>query len=214
MRRTGWKVFPQASSLYLLTCTLLYFNMVFPHGSDLQWGRPGLEPWVGKIPWRREWQSTPVLLPWRIPWTEEPGYSIYIKLGTHKLHRIIVYSQKSMQKAPGLWDVRHNWRDIIIPNTERCHDWMLSAHNFSLFPRLAARIPASWLFSSRQEIGRLFSDKHNQPKRKDWKILTSRVNRQTDHPYHLTVSFKGNKPYESNQSNRLYFSPSFSIMSI
>ena len=25
--------------------------------------RCGLDPWVGKIPWRREWQSTPVLLP-------------------------------------------------------------------------------------------------------------------------------------------------------
>ena len=24
--------------------------------------RPGLDPWVGKIPWRREWQSTPVFL--------------------------------------------------------------------------------------------------------------------------------------------------------
>ena len=26
-------------------------------------GRPGFYPWVGKIPWRRKWQSTPVLLP-------------------------------------------------------------------------------------------------------------------------------------------------------
>ena len=25
--------------------------------------RPGLDPWVGKIPWRRKWQPTPVLLP-------------------------------------------------------------------------------------------------------------------------------------------------------
>ena len=25
--------------------------------------RPGFDPWVGKIPWRRKWQSTPVLLP-------------------------------------------------------------------------------------------------------------------------------------------------------
>ena len=25
-------------------------------------GDPGFYPWVGKIPWRREWQSTPVLL--------------------------------------------------------------------------------------------------------------------------------------------------------
>ena len=25
--------------------------------------RSGLDPWVGKIPWRREWQPTPVFLP-------------------------------------------------------------------------------------------------------------------------------------------------------
>ena len=29
----------------------------------LQCGRPGFNPWVGKIPWRRAWQPTPVLLP-------------------------------------------------------------------------------------------------------------------------------------------------------
>ena len=26
-------------------------------------GRPGFNPWVVKIPWRRKWQPTPVLLP-------------------------------------------------------------------------------------------------------------------------------------------------------
>ena len=26
-------------------------------------GRPGFDPWVGKIPWRRKWQPTPVCLP-------------------------------------------------------------------------------------------------------------------------------------------------------
>ena len=26
-------------------------------------GRPWLDPWVGKLPWRRKWQPTPVLLP-------------------------------------------------------------------------------------------------------------------------------------------------------
>ena len=30
-------------------------------------GRPGFDPWVDKILWRRAWQSTPVFLPWRIP---------------------------------------------------------------------------------------------------------------------------------------------------
>ena len=33
----------------------------------------GLDPWVGKIPWRRKWQPTPVFLPGESPWTEEPG---------------------------------------------------------------------------------------------------------------------------------------------
>ena len=28
----------------------------------LQCGRPGFDPWVGKIPWRRKWQPTPVFL--------------------------------------------------------------------------------------------------------------------------------------------------------
>ena len=35
--------------------------------------RPGLAPWVGKIPWRRAWQPTAVFLPGESPWTEEPG---------------------------------------------------------------------------------------------------------------------------------------------
>ena len=35
--------------------------------------RPVFDPWVGKIPWRRKWQPTPVIRAWRIPWTEEPG---------------------------------------------------------------------------------------------------------------------------------------------
>ena len=39
----------------------------------MQYGRTGFDPWVGKIPWRRAWQSTPVFLPGESPWTEEPG---------------------------------------------------------------------------------------------------------------------------------------------
>ena len=39
----------------------------------LQCGRPGFNPWVGKIPWRRAWQPTPVFLPGECPWIEEPG---------------------------------------------------------------------------------------------------------------------------------------------
>ena len=40
----------------------------FPGGSDgkrvcMQCGRPGFNPWVRKISWRRKWQPTPILLP-------------------------------------------------------------------------------------------------------------------------------------------------------
>ena len=43
----------------------------------LQCERPGFDPWVGKIPWRRKWQPTPVLLALKIPWTEELGAGYY-----------------------------------------------------------------------------------------------------------------------------------------
>ena len=49
----------------------------FPGGSDGQEsacnvGNLGSIPAVGKIPWRRAWQPTPVFLPGESPWTEEP----------------------------------------------------------------------------------------------------------------------------------------------
>ena len=34
--------------------------------------KPWFDPWVGKIPWSRKWQPTPVFLPGESPWTEEP----------------------------------------------------------------------------------------------------------------------------------------------
>ena len=35
--------------------------------------RHAFDPWVGKIPWHRKWQSTLVFLPGESPQTEEPG---------------------------------------------------------------------------------------------------------------------------------------------
>ena len=55
----------------------------FPGGSDgksvcLQCGRPGFNPWIRKISWRRKWQPIPVLLPgkfhgWRASWATVNG---------------------------------------------------------------------------------------------------------------------------------------------
>ena len=55
--------------------------MLFPGGSDSKAsahnaGDPGSIPWVGKIPWRRKWQPTPVLLPRKFhAWRSLVGYS-------------------------------------------------------------------------------------------------------------------------------------------
>ena len=34
-------------------------------------------PWVGKIPWSRKWQPTPVFLPGKIPWTRVWQATVY-----------------------------------------------------------------------------------------------------------------------------------------
>ena len=56
-----WIFFP-------LVLTPFQYFLDFPDGSDgkespCQCKRPGFDPWVRKIPWRREWLHPPVLLP-------------------------------------------------------------------------------------------------------------------------------------------------------
>ena len=52
--------------------------MGFPGGLDgkestCNVGDLGLIPELGRSPWRRAWQPTPVFLPGESLWTEEPG---------------------------------------------------------------------------------------------------------------------------------------------
>ena len=69
---------PQPTLDYAVTCLQIKLLIVLgkssnecagsPDGSEgkrirLQCGRPGFDPWVGTIPWRRAWQPTPVFLP-------------------------------------------------------------------------------------------------------------------------------------------------------
>ena len=67
-RNVGW--FPCFSNLWMnsLLLFLCRWSFYFPGGSDcksvcLQCGRTGFDPWVRKIPQRRQWQPTSVLLP-------------------------------------------------------------------------------------------------------------------------------------------------------
>ena len=41
--------------------------------SICQCRRLKFDSWVGKIPWRRKWQLTPIFLTGKIQWSEEPG---------------------------------------------------------------------------------------------------------------------------------------------
>ena len=58
-------LFYHSASMYLLYS---FLGLGFPSGSGGKASAcnaedPGFDPWVGKIPWRRKWQPTPVFLP-------------------------------------------------------------------------------------------------------------------------------------------------------
>ena len=58
-----------------------YFSLIKDSGSDSKAsaynaGRPGFNPWIGKIPWRGKQQPTQVLLPGKSHgWRSLAGYS-------------------------------------------------------------------------------------------------------------------------------------------
>ena len=77
---------PQGNKFYLDGPTVSFFHQPFfsslfvptmvAQSICLQCGRPGFDPWVGKIPWRRKWQPTPVFLPGESHgWRSLVGYS-------------------------------------------------------------------------------------------------------------------------------------------
>ena len=67
--RKPWFCIPSLPMLSLVNLNQLFPFSDFPGGSDGKASacnagdRPGFDPWVGKIPWRRKWQPTPVFLP-------------------------------------------------------------------------------------------------------------------------------------------------------
>ena len=102
--------------MYVVTWTTLVAQMV--KNPVLQCGRPGFDPWVGKIRWRRAWQPTPVFL---------PGES-------HGQRRLAGYSPLSPRVGDN-WATKHAAsRDghPHIPHTLYHHHWIPA------FPRAQA----------------------------------------------------------------------------
>ena len=81
----------------------------------LQCGRPGFDPWVGKIPWRRKWQPTPVLLP-EITFHFTGITRVNIKITTdgdcsHEIKRRLLLGRKVMSNLDSILKSR----DITLP---------------------------------------------------------------------------------------------------
>ena len=55
----------RSSKALILWCSAFFMVQLLASlvGIYLQWGRPGFDPWVGKIPWRRERLPTPAFWP-------------------------------------------------------------------------------------------------------------------------------------------------------
>ena len=63
----AWIVYSILSAEYIFSLSFYHITRGFPGGSVVkstyQCRRSSFHSWVGKIPWRRKWQPTPVLLP-------------------------------------------------------------------------------------------------------------------------------------------------------
>ena len=79
MYNTGWLSYWHFYWLYKLNKAASSYGLPWwlrEKRICLQWGRPRFDPWVGKIPWRRERQLTPVLLLGKFHgWRNLLGYS-------------------------------------------------------------------------------------------------------------------------------------------
>ena len=71
------------------------------------------ETWVQslgqKIPWRRKWQPTPVLLPGKFPWTEEPGR--LQSMGSQR----VGHDWATSLSLLGTWDIWVKFTEITPP---------------------------------------------------------------------------------------------------
>ena len=88
---------PDWTSIKQDSSELIWASLVAQMVKDLQCRRPGFDPWVGKIPWRREWLPTTVFLFGEFheqrsqvgfsPWTQKESDT------THRLTNRTVVSQ-------------------------------------------------------------------------------------------------------------------------
>ena len=99
----------------------------------------GFNPSVGKIPWRRKWQPTPVFLAWKIPWMEKPGRlqsmgskKLEITEWLHVLFRWYLTSLVAQR-------LKH------LPPIQETQVWSLGWENVNMLPYMAKETLQIWL---------------------------------------------------------------------
>jgi len=90
--------------------------------------RPGFNPWVRKIPWRRKWQPTPVFLPGKSHGLRSlVGYSPWDRKEsdtTEWLHYIII-NRISIQQIHLLWYIyiKNGIKSMYLSNIRHIYDF-------------------------------------------------------------------------------------------
>ena len=103
-----------------------------------QCGRPGFNPWVGKIPWRRKWQPTPVFLPRKFHgWRSLVGYSPWGNKGSDTTER---HHDFTMTRYGKMQELGLSVRLLIISNYLKTYP--------ASFPIPTPAQSASFLFST------------------------------------------------------------------
>ena len=123
-------------------------NLGFPGGSEVKVSacngrRPKFDPWVGKIPWKRKWQPTPVFLPGESHGRRSlVGYSpqgrkksdtterlqfqfIELQISADScltmrnlfFYKVIDFKMESGQLVIWIWSTSYSW---VIPRRKHC----------------------------------------------------------------------------------------------
>ena len=82
--------------------------------------RHGFDPWIGRIPWSRKWQPTPVFLPGKFPgWRSLAGYSPW----GHKESAMIKVTEDTQWKIP--WSRKWQPTPVFVPRKFHAHRSLL-----------------------------------------------------------------------------------------
>ena len=103
----------------------------------LRYGRPGFDPWVGKLPWRREWLPSPVFWPGEF-------HGLYSQWGFREsdtTERLWLHQRAEVQGSHLTW----NWRTDRhqekmgykhLYTWDREHEYWWEEFSFKMFSEL------------------------------------------------------------------------------